>query len=244
MNYLLGLLLLLGVACNPDKPVVVPDGTPDVDTSIPNSPQGEPPIIEPDPATLPTPEPQPEPVSVVPAPAPAVVVAAPTLALTGVKLVGASVAQKAKYEKALKVVAKVLADPEFKKRVLAHKKYQSSSLGFTSSTDSPAKVLEKLFAGDETYTKVIEKDKEADLEIRFYYKNNSTVGYTYGTVGYIMVNTKFFDKYTPSSVAANFIHEYMHKLGYGHASSYSTSRDYSVPYAIGAIMRSVGKKYE
>jgi hypothetical protein len=230
INYLLGLLLFLFVACEPSKPVVVPDGTPDVDTSVPNSPTGEPPIIEPDPATLPTPVPQPEPV--VNAPSPSAV----EFSLSGVKLVGANAAQTDKYAKAMKVVASVLKDPEFKKKVLAHR-------DFENTTDSQATVLKKLFEGSETY-KAAKIDRTAQLEVRFYYAANSTVGYTYPKVGYIMVNTKFFNGYTPSSVAANFIHEYLHKLGYGHDSSATARRPYSVPYGIGGIMRSLGKKYE
>lgn len=231
-NFLLTMLLALSLTgCN-EEPKKVPVGTPDVDTSIPNSPAGEPPIIEPDPATQPTPVPQPEPVVVAPSPS----VVEPSLSLEGVKLVNASAAQKAKYEKALIVVAKVLKDPEFKKRVLAHRDFENTS-------DSQATVYRKLFEGSETY-KAAKKDGIAQLEVRFYYAANSTVGYTYPKVGYIMVNTKFFNGYTPSSVAANFIHEYLHKLGYGHDSSATARRPYSVPYGIGSIMRSLGKKYE
>lgn len=237
-NLMLTMLLLLSLTgCN-EEPKKVPVGTPDVDTSIPHSPSGEPPIIEPDPATLPTPEPQPEPVVSAPVPS----VQESSLSLTGVKLVNASSAQKTKYDKALVVVGKVLKDPEFKKRILAHKKMDGKS-GFENTSDSPAKVYEKLLQGSETYKKA-EIDREADLEVRFYYAANSTVGYTYPKVGYIMVNTKFFNGYTPSSVAANFIHEYLHKLGYGHDSSATSRRPKSVPYGIGSIMRSLGKKYE
>jgi hypothetical protein len=70
------------------------------------------------------------------------------------------------------------------------------------------------------------------------------VGYTNGSIKYINVNTKFFDQYTSSSVAANLVHEYMHKLGYGHAVSYSKARDSSVPYLLGSTVRAMGKKYE
>lgn len=237
MKVILSLLLLITMSCqdkSPPKEIPVPD----VDITVPNSPSGEPPIIEPDPATLPpTPEPpKPEPVGQSPS-----VEAAPSLSLAGVKLVGATAAQRAKYEKALKVVASVLKDPEFSKRVMAHK-YNGAS-GFASSSDSPKTVLRKLFEGSETYKKS-EIDREADLEVRFYYANNRTVGYTYPKVGYIMVNTKFFNNYTPASVAANFIHEYLHKLGYGHDSSATARRPYSVPYGIGGIMKAIGKKYE
>lgn len=231
------LALIFAVSCNDKAPEKVPVGTPDVDTSIPNSPSGEPPIIEPDPATLPTPEPQPEPVVQTPPPA-----VEPVLSLTGVKLINASSSQKSKYDKALVIVQKVMKNPEFKKRILAHKRMDGKS-GFENTSDTPARVYEKLLQGSETY-KTANKDGIAQLEVKFYYENNRTVGYTYPSVGYIKVNTKFFNDYTPSSVAANFIHEYLHKLGYGHDSSATTRRPKSVPYGIGSIMRSLGKQYE
>lgn len=78
------------------------------------------------------------------------------------------------------------------------------------------------------------------MEVELYYANNSTVGYTYANTKRIYVNTKFFNTNSVGSVAANLFHEWLHKVGFTHAVSYSTSRDYSVPYAIGRMISSVG----
>lgn len=149
-------------------------------------------------------------------------------------------ARRVKYEKAIQVVQDVIRDPEFKKRVLAHT--YGGKVGFASSSKTPAQVYKHMMDGNETLQNTV--DNEMDLEVRFYYANNSTVGYTYSSVKYIYVNTKFFDSYKLSSVAANMIHEWLHKLGYGHDSSSTSRRPYSVPYGVGSIMRSIGDKYD
>jgi hypothetical protein len=38
------------------------------------------------------------------------------------------------------------------------------------------------------------------------------------------------------------MHEWLHKLGFGHSYYYSTSRNYSVPYGIGKIMMDLAAK--
>ena len=49
---------------------------------------------------------------------------------------------------------------------------------------------------------------------------------------------------TVTSVASNLFHEWLHKVGFGHAVNYSVSRDYSVPYAVGRIIGSIGKQFD
>ena len=56
------------------------------------------------------------------------------------------------------------------------------------------------------------------------------------------MNTKYLSTYTPAQVSRNMTHEWLHKIGFGHASSYSVSRDYSVPYGIGNIMERLAEK--
>lgn len=152
----------------------------------------------------------------------------------------ATVARKAKYDRAISLFRKVVGLKAFRTAVINHK-YQGK-VQFASTNDSTAMVYKKLLEGAETLQP--EKDGEVDMEVEFYYANNSTVGYTYPNVKRIWVNTKFFDGYSLSSVAANLIHEWLHKLGYGHDSSATSRRPYSVPYGVGSIMRTLGKEYE
>lgn len=87
-------------------------------------------------------------------------------------------------------------------------------------------------------------DHKMDLDLELYYSYKNTVGYTYPNVMRIWMNTKFFNVYTPSEVAGNVFHEWTHKLGFVHDAQYSVSRDASVPYALGYLIRDLGKQYE
>ncbi len=239
MKILFVLLFLMSCSLLPQKPVdnsvpVTPVITP-TQPSVPVEPSA--PIIEDDPAkgeiesadsdcppcTLPGHEPLPE-----------------HKLKMNIKYFGsaATAARKAKYDKAQEVFQKVTDSQEFKDKVLAFK-YQQMTADPKKGAQA---VYDHILAGNEKLQPDV--DKEVDMEVEFYYANNSTVGYTYGTVKRIYVNTKFFDSYKPSSVAANLIHEWLHKLGYGHDSSATSRRPYSVPYGVGSIMRGLGVKYE
>lgn len=150
-------------------------------------------------------------------------------------------ADEEKVHKAIEIIKKVVASSEFRNQVINHtyngKKTYVDNGGFTN-----AQIYQKLLDGQEELLPTA--DNEMDLELQLYYTRNSTVGYTYPNVLRIYMNTNFFDYYTPSEVAGNIFHEWTHKLGFDHASSYSISRDSSVPYAIGYMIEELGKKYE
>ena len=87
------------------------------------------------------------------------------------------------------------------------------------------------------------KNNTLDVGVKLYYEASTIVGYTNGSITYINVNTKFFDTYDANEVAGNLFHEWLHKLGYGHDSAATAARPYSVPYAIGYMVRNIGKNF-
>lgn len=242
-NYIVALLIfLLSASCSgmgsrkpsPDNSVpVVSEPTPS-QPSLPGAGAGEP-VLEPVPSEVVVPVPVGETKFVE--------------VKTNIKFFGTSKynteARRKKYERAMSLFRKVVGLKEFRSAVLAHKK-KDGSVGFNGKSgdpkSKPVDIYENILAGNEKLQP--EKDGEVDMEVEFYYASNSTVGYTYPNVKRIYVNTKFFDGYAISSVAANLIHEWLHKLGYGHDSAATSIRPYSVPYGVGSIMRSLGKKYE
>lgn len=151
-----------------------------------------------------------------------------------------SLAQEEKFQKALEIIQKVVATEEFRTRILNHtyngKKTFVDNDGFTN-----AQIYQKILDGAETLQPA--KNNIMNMEVEVYYANNSTVGYTYPSSKRIWVNTKFFNSYTAAGVARNLFHEWLHKVGFSHATSWSTSRDYSVPYAIGDIVQDLGEKF-
>lgn len=157
---------------------------------------------------------------------------------TNVEILKATSSQKVKIEAAQELIKAVIATDEFREAVINHtyggKKTYVDNGGYTNE-----EIYEKILDGAESLNKI--EDNEMDLEVETYYSFSSTVGYTYSNTPKIYMNTKFLDSYNATQVSRNMIHEWLHKLGFKHASSYSTSRDYSVPYAIGEIMGRIAK---
>lgn len=217
-------------SCGPedkDPPSTEPVPTHPNDNSTPGP-------VEPDPG--PDPDPEPLPPDEEPEPVPAGF-------KVNVEFFGsaATAARIAKYKRAICIVKKVVDNPSFKSKIISFDSpYTVGKFYDTSKTNEM--IWQNIVDGNEKLQP--SKDGELDVEVEFYYKATTTVGYTYPSSKRIWVNTKYFDSYTPSSVAANLFHEWLHKLGYDHAVSYSDSRNYSVPYAIGSMVRSLGKQYE
>lgn len=151
-------------------------------------------------------------------------------------------AQEDKVIKAVELMKKVIASKAFKDAVLnftynGQKTYVDNG-GFTN-----AQIYQKILDGAEKMGDT-SKNNTLNVELELYYALTNTIGYTYPNVTRIYMNTKYFNTYTPSNVSGNLMHEWLHKLGFGHASSYSVSRDSSVPYAIGYIMEKMTKQYQ
>ena len=156
---------------------------------------------------------------------------------TDIDFINTTSTQQAKFDKAIVMIKAVVATEEFRDRVLNHtyngKKTFVDNGGYTN-----AQIYQKILdAAERLYP---EKNNTMNMEVEVYYAANSTVGYTYANSKRIWVNTKFFNTNSVGGVGANLFHEWLHKVGFTHATSYSTSRDYSVPYAIGRMISSIG----
>ena len=155
-------------------------------------------------------------------------------------LSGFSQSDEIKYDKAVALVKKVVATEAFRKRVLNHT-YGGSKTYVQNNGLSNAQIYQAILDAAEKLTPA--KNNTMDVGVKLYYTNNSVVGYTNGSITYINVNTKFFNSYGVHEVAGNLFHEWLHKLGYGHDSSATARRPYSVPYAIGYMIRDIGKSF-
>lgn len=166
----------------------------------------------------------------------------PTAALTfdtNLDLISPTTSQSDKVAEAEELIKKVIATEEFREAILNHT-YNGKKTFVDNDGYSNAEIYQIILDGAEELNK--SKNNRMDMGVEFYYSNNSTVGYTYPSITKIYVNTKFFNSYVPAEVTRNLIHEWLHKVGFGHAVSYSTSRDYSVPYGVGSIMEKLAKK--
>jgi hypothetical protein len=129
-----------------------------------------------------------------------------------------------KYVKAVELTEKVINSERFKERLL--------KLELTNTNNKTNQEIYDLMMKGAEILEPLE-DREVDVFITMYYKNNKTVGYTYPSTKDTWVNSKFFDSYTPADVGCNLIHEWLHKLGFDHTSAREHT---SVPYAVGYLV--------
>ncbi len=159
---------------------------------------------------------------------------------SNITLVGFTAAQEEKYNKAIEIVKLVVATEKFRNDVLNFT-YAGQKAFIDNKGRTNAQIYQTILDAAESLQPA--KNNTMDLEVELYYAANSVVGYTNVGTKRIWVNTKFFNSYQENSVAGNLFHEWLHKLGYSHASTATTTRPYSVPYAIGYMMSSIGKNF-
>lgn len=159
---------------------------------------------------------------------------------TNVTLMNLTATQTSKYNKAVTMVKRVVATEAFRKKVLNHT-YGGVKKFVDNNGKTNAQIYQSILDAAEKLKLV--KNNTMDLGVKMYYQASSVVGYTSPNISYINVNTKFFNTYAVNQVAGNLFHEWLHKLGYGHSASVTTSRPYSVPYAIGYMVRDLGKAF-
>lgn len=155
--------------------------------------------------------------------------------------------EKNKYNAACSMIETIVTTAAFEDDVKTHRSYNGSVGYFGSSTtcnsagelgNIGASVYQHMRNGDERRPSTTAVDNEMDMKVEMYRDDaSSTIGYTYSTSDQIWVNRKYSDGYKPSSIASNLFHEWLHKLSYGHSSASTSCRPYTVPYAIGYMIR-------
>lgn len=87
-----------------------------------------------------------------------------------------------------------------------------------------------------------EKDFEIDVDLTIYkssWFSRGIMGYTFPSVMKTWMNRRFLssDSAGLSDVAGNIVHEWCHNLGFNHSHKSLEQRKYSVPYAVGNIIK-------
>jgi len=141
-----------------------------------------------------------------------------------------TVEQRKKLEQAEKLIAKIMNSEKYEKAVLSRK--------FTSTKLSSKSVYEKLFTGAESLLPAV--NYQMDLKVSMYYKFNRVVGYTYPSDMVVYTNSKFHKYFDACKVASNLVHEWTHKMGFGHASA---SDGLSVPYSHNDIIEDLCQSF-
>ena len=157
-----------------------------------------------------------------------------------VDFLNATANQAVKFDRAIEILKLVVATEEFRSRVLNYT-YQGVKHFVDNNGLSNSQIYQAILDGAEKLKP--NKNNTIDLQVEIYTADNNIVGYTYPNVSKIWVNTKFFNNYTAAGVAHNLMHEWLHKIGFGHDAAATPSRPYSVPYAIGKIVADIGKDF-
>ena len=152
---------------------------------------------------------------------------------------------EAKYRRACEKLIVAINSEEFKQRVL---NYQYMVNGEIVNNFKLPEVNEKYLSKQEVYDLIMsgkdkfneEADGDIDIKVELYNKRfSSAIGYTYPSTWKTWINYKFFRNFSDADVAGNIVHEYMHNLGFTHAFNSNATRQHTVPYAIGTIIRDI-----
>lgn len=139
------------------------------------------------------------------------------------------------------LLRRVFASPEFRERILNHK-YKGRKAFAWNKGLSNQKIYEKILAGVEKLEP--EENNAMDVEILLFTDLKSNVlGYTKTQTKKIWMNTKYFNEDTTTvELGSHLMHEWLHKLGFGHEKKRCENRKYTVPYAIGYIVRDIAEE--
>ncbi len=159
---------------------------------------------------------------------------------TNLDFVNATATDLEKFNQAIELIKRVVATEEFRAAVINHT-YNGVKTFVDNGGFKNSEIYQKILDGAETLQPL--KNNTMDMEVELYYAATTTVGYTNSGTTRIWVNTKYFNSNSIGGVAANLVHEWLHKLGFRHAVSYSVSRDYSVPYAVGRMISRIGATF-
>lgn len=152
------------------------------------------------------------------------------------ELQGFSSSELVKVHSAADILERTVNSPEFRSAITNHT-YQGQKTFVQNNGLSNEQIYEKILTGAEMLKPEI--NHTIDLNLTIYWSSwfsRGTVGYTYPDTLRIWVNRRHFQYFEPRSVAANMMHEWMHKIGFDHDFKSTSRRPYSVPYAVGELV--------
>ena len=151
-----------------------------------------------------------------------------------------------KINQAVKILNTVMNSQEFKQAVLSYtfegEKRFHKNKGMTNQ-----EIFNHLMTGAEDLMPEVDHIMNFDLTLyRSLNPWSKVKGYTLPDTMRIWMNTRYFKRssWTKYDVAANMAHEWVHKMGFGHAYENNPDRAHSVPYAIGRIVGDLAKKLD
>ncbi len=143
---------------------------------------------------------------------------------------------------ALKILKKVFSSSEFRKRVLRHE-FDGKKTFHMNRGLSNLEIYHLILSGMEELSPLRNHTMDVELELYSDFESN-ILGFTRPDTQRIWMNRKYFDEHTGAELSSNLVHEWLHKLGFDHEREKTPLRKYSVPYAIGYIVRELARELE
>lgn len=162
-----------------------------------------------------------------------------------------SVAQASRITKLAEIARIVVNSEEFETRVKGASFQKGQA--FSYSSESGPQVYQKLLDGAELSSA---KDGLWQLSYKFEAKHQKCLGFgrwkkctalVYGwtdpTTKDVFINSVPWDERDDCGIVGTIVHEQSHKLGYDHPFDYTSTREYSIPYALGNLAATICRKY-
>lgn len=145
-----------------------------------------------------------------------------------------------KVNEAVSIIKRIINSDEFHDLVLGYT-FNGQKKFNDNNNYSNEEVYQLILLGAEIIGNRL-ANNTMDVELELYEDPTKTIGYTYPHTTRIWMNRKYFNHYTPTQVAGNLMHEWMHKLGFTHSLKWNKDREHSVPYAIGYLIEDLASK--
>jgi hypothetical protein len=156
-----------------------------------------------------------------------------------VRAEGFTPVDRSKLEAAVALLERTVNRAEFRERVSGFEWDGERRFAENRGLTNP-EILETLLAAEERWSPGA--DSTIQLQLLLYRSRNpwsSVPGWTRASDPVIRINARFFRSpdWTPADVAGNLAHEWLHQLGFTHARDATPERPFTVPYAVGEIVR-------
>lgn len=140
-----------------------------------------------------------------------------------------------KAEKIRHLIEETINDSEFQQKILNadfKDRRFTDEKNNTSEIEENEIILNKILSGKEQYSNDV-ADNEWDLKISLYRSLTTELGHRNRDT--ILTKKRKFRVLSERMIAAHWIHEYVHVIGFTHDYKRTKVRPYSVPYLVGSI---------
>lgn len=147
-----------------------------------------------------------------------------------------------KLYQSVEILRRVFSSPEFRHKILQHR-FRSRKAFHMNKGLSNAQIYQRILLGMEKLYPHYNNAMDVEIELYADFKSR-VLGFTRPSSKKIWMNIKYFNKHTHAEVASHLTHEWLHKLGFDHERQRNTDRKYSVPYAVGYIVKELARELE